>query len=182
MNTNFPKFEMISGSIILLIIVSAAVAAFIVATLEGYLQTVLVWSSGLAPSLFLLYSENKKEKREHRAWLMRNEKAYVFALADYFFFIEARVRDKSIHLGKVRSELARKLEDVRAAMGIWGNASILRKWKSLQKNRHKLSAEERNARAEEFLLALRKEVGHDDSSLKEGELLSLLSDDEGKAK
>ena len=182
MNTNFPKFEMIYGAIILFVIVVAVVAIFAMATLAGQQQLVIGLVAGLAPYFFLLYSEKQKEKKKHRAWLLRNEKAYVSAIADCFFVIEARLEDKSFNLGKVQSELKEKFEDIRAAMALWGNVTILRKWKSLQKNRDNLSAEQKNMRAEDLLLALRKEVGHDDSSLEPGELLLLLSKDEDTAK
>ena len=176
MNTNSLKFQMIYGGVVLFGIVVVVATAFILITLAGYGQLVIGLCIGLLPTSFLWYSENKKEKREHRDWLMRNEKAYVSELADCFFVVVKRTKENSINLAKVQSELFERFEDIRAAMALWGSTSILRLFQELQEaNFGNLSADQRNMKADEFLRGLRKELGHDDSSLEPGDLVSFLA-------
>ncbi|MDD9868773.1 MAG: hypothetical protein OXU50_02600 [Gammaproteobacteria bacterium] len=136
---------------------------------------------GLVPSGILWHLQIRKEKREHRNWLLRNKEAYLTELVD--ILISSLHDEKGSEEEKVL-KIRNKLKHFLPALLVWGTPPMLRAWNDLQNSRAKGGESEEDfiKGGERFFRTIRKELGHDDSALKPGELWATLIRSEEKQK
>lgn len=135
-------------------------------------EVLLAFIAGATPSVILLYLQNRKEEKEHHNWLLRNKEACLAEIVDIFI--------SSLHDTKGREEekakrVIQRIKSLQPALFVWGSPSIICAWNEMQE---KFSAggsiENATRTGERFFRAIRKELGHDDTSLKPGELWATL--------
>ncbi len=128
--------------------------------------------AGLTPSGVLWYLQNRKDEKEHHNWLLRNKEAYLTEMVDVFISL---LHDKKSSAEKKAEKLEKRLLRLQPALFVWGTPVVIHAWNQMQlniKDSNDLDNVIRNG--ERFFRSIRKELGHDDSLLKPGELWAAL--------
>ena len=71
-------------------------------------------------------------------------------------------------------EIAGRGIEIKKALLIWGNINVLQAWNTLEKDAGKVSARKIVGNVEKLFAQIRKDLGHDDGHLKEGELIKII--------
>ena len=141
-------------------------------------EVLLAFIAGAAPSIVLLYLQNRKEKKEHHKWLLRNKEACLAEIVDIFIFLTDDQQSSDEQKNKI---LLQRIKRLRPALFVWGTPQVLRAWDELQEiSSDDDSLENITRRGEKFFRTIRKALGHDDSSLNPGELWATLLKPEEK--
>ena len=119
-----------------------------------------------------LYSNWQIKKREREARFFTDKRAAYQRFADLLFDM-AKSPDKNINHNKIRIEKM----DLAKYITIWGNADMIKAYNKFSSPVEE-QAEPINPfwRLEDLLLAIRKDLGHDDSSLDRGDLVGIMID------
>ena len=143
-------------------------------------EVLLAFIAGATPSVILLYLQNRKEEKEHHNWLLRNKEACLAEIADIFV---SSIYDERSSEQERNKKVLERLKRLKPALFVWGSPSILRAWNEMQEmSAVDESLENGIRRGEKFFRTIRKELGHDDSSLEPGELWASLLKAEEKQK
>lgn len=143
-------------------------------------EVLLAFIAGASPSVILLYLQNRKEEKEHRNWLLRNKEAFLAEIADIFVSSLHDTKNSKEEKGK---RVLQRIKHLQPALFVWGSPSILRAWNEIQeRSTAGDSLEDATRKGERFFRTIRKELGHDDSSLKPGEVWATLLKPEDKQK
>ncbi len=126
---------------------------------------------GLIPSGVLWHLQKKKDEKDHRDWLLRNREAYLLEIVD--ILISSASMKESSEEKKLKNMLDR-LKNFNSAILVWGSPSMLRAWNEMQQVPVGVGIKQATRNGERFLRKIRKELGHDDSKLKPGEVWATL--------
>lgn len=128
----------------------------------------LVGSTAIA-----IWSHRSAKAREIEARHYREKRAaYMEFLESFFSLLNAST---GIKPKPPMEELAAQLQNYRRMLLLWGNLDVIRSWRKLEDlilnagDPHKALV-----LYDEFLREIRRDLGHDDPLLKQGELISLL--------
>lgn len=152
------------GMIALAILVGGVILVF------NYLkpETFIALIAGLLPAIIFWRLQIRREKKEHHNWLLRNNKAYLIDFVDNLA--------KTLHSKEKESEKEKKifesLKSFTPALVVWGTPDMITAWNELGKNELKDANNNSIRMAEQLLRMIRKELGHDDSGLRKGEVMS----------
>ena len=130
--------------------------------------------AGLVPTAVTIWQYRKQTKREHEQWLLRNRDAFMIEIINIFVSMLDR-KDKT-DSEQEQKELLERIRALRPALLAHAPASTLRAYTALQD----LSGKNTMREGERFFRAIRKDLGHDDSKLKPGEVWGTLLDKEGR--
>ena len=134
--------------------------------------------AGLMPSVVLWYSQIRKEKSEHHDWLLRNKEACLAEIVDIFI---SQLQDKESSERAKNAKLLERIKYLQSGLFVWGSPTILHAWNEMQETSVEgISVEEATRRGEKLFRIIRKELGHDDSSLKPGGLWATMLKPEEK--
>ena len=143
-------------------------------------EVLLAFMAGATPSAILLYLQNRKEEKEYSNWLLRNKEACLAEIVDIFISSLHDTKGSEEEKGK---RVLQRIKRLQPALFVWGSPSILRAWDEIQERSTAGDSLENSIRkGERFFRTIRKELGHDDSSLKPGEVWATLLKPEEKQK
>lgn len=128
-------------------------------------QSLFAYLTGLTPTFFLMYSENKRAERERKNWLMRDKDAYLIEFMDSFIHLVQK---------KGHADIEAKLRDIQPAVLAWGSPTMLKEWSKLSEASDPQDESSSNKKLERLLRAVRYDLGCDDSSLEPGEVLATI--------
>lgn len=137
-------------------------------------ETLLALIVGLMPSIIYMWTQRNSKKREHANWILRNKQAHLLELVSMF---NSFLIDKSSDESKQR-KFAKKLESFRPGLLIWGPPAVIELWNDLIDKTG--DSAESIKKGERMLRIIRKELGHDDSSLTPGAIMATLIKAEDK--
>ena len=153
---------------------SAALAAFSLIYASGDVRAALLGAFAVAS--VTLYSNWQIKKREREARFFTEKQAAYQRFADLLSNL-MKNSDKNINHSELRIGMTNFVKD----LTIWGNAEMIKTY-----HKFVLPVEEQAEpinpfwRLEDLLRAIRKDLGHDDSSLEPGELIGLMLDPKRK--
>ena len=154
------------------IFVLALLAAFLYFLFQYFTPEVLLaFIAGLTPTVVLLYLQNRKEKRDHHNWLLRSKEACFVEIFNIFISLAHAAEEDTEERNK---KLRARLMPLQTAILAWGSPSFLLAWTEMQKLSADDSMENTIRKGERFYRAIRKELGHDDSSLAPGQVWGVL--------
>ena len=128
--------------------------------------------AGLMPSGILWHLQIRKEEKEERDWLLRNKEAFLAEIVDT---LTSALHDKKNSEEKKGEIMLKRLERLQPALLIWGKPYVFYAWNDMQKNSHSTeSMESKIKNGERLMRAIRKQLKHDDTSLKPGMVWATL--------
>jgi len=150
---------------------------------------------GLAPSGVLLYSQNKKEKRERHNWLLQKREPVLFELIAMYTWAFHGLRSSAIKNASMKQqkakEFSKKVQAIQPRLLVWAPKSVFRILSDMETAFQSGSSAQDPIEAtaetirflERFFRTVRKELDHDDSLMKPGEVVGtiLLSPDKENA-
>ena len=160
------KKESVTGFLILAILIFG-----VVFLLKNISSDIWVGLMALLSSGVLVYLQKRKEEREHRNWLLRNKEAYLTDIVDLLI---SSIQDKESSEKVKQAKLLKRLKHLKPALMLWGSPSFIRAWDLMQQMPTGVDSETAIATGEKFFRAIRKELEHDDSSLKPGEISATI--------
>ena len=132
-------------------------------------ETFIALIAGLLPAIIFWRLQIRREEKEHHNWLLRNKKAY---LIDFVDNLSKTLHNKGTEAEKEK-KISESLKSFTPALVVWGTPDMITAWNELGKNELK-DANNSIRMAEQLLRMIRKELGHDDSGLRKGEVMSIF--------
>ncbi len=117
---------------------------------------------------YKIYRDRKKEKKEHRNWLLRNKKAILIEIVDLLISGLGKTAKISTR------ELDERLRNINSALIAYGSKEILDAFAAFRMSKGDKDINKILKSAERLLRIIRAEFGFDDSQMRPGEVLSVL--------
>lgn len=133
-------------------------------------ETLIALIAGALPSLIFWRTQIRKERQDHRNWVLRNKEAFLIEFIDS---LSQRLNNTDKSATKQEKELLKTLDYLRPALIAWGSPSIIEAWNNLGRIKESNSTEGIK-QGEKLLRTIRKELGHDDSNLEKGEVMAFF--------
>ncbi|MDA8003190.1 MAG: hypothetical protein MPL62_18045 [Alphaproteobacteria bacterium] len=145
---------------------------------------------GLLPSAIVLHVQNRTEKRERHKWLLEKRATVLAGLISAFgkMFKAGRFSTTLAERQQKTLEIQQVLMDNKSDVIAWAPISVIRAWKEMEAftfdggalNATNKSLMETIESLDKVFRVIRKELDHDDSSLKKGELVGVFLSDEAR--
>ena len=157
--------NLVLGFVILAILICALILLF------NYLrpETFIALLAGLLPTIIFWKLQIRREKNEHHNWVLRNKEAYLIELVDTL----SKTLNSKEDEAKKEKKIFTSLRSFTPALIVWGSPAILTAWNELGRNASK-DTNTGIRKAEQLLRTIRNELGHDDSNLRKGEVMSIF--------
>jgi hypothetical protein len=158
------------GLLLLVLLAACAFLTYLVATSSSELKLAIV--AALSSVAGLAYTQRSNTRLQITSQHFSKEaEVYeeVFQTIMSLFGVEKGLAES---IG--REELVRKLFNLKTSMLVWAGFDVLSAWKAIEDIADDADQKERFVRFDALLVALRKELGHDDRQLGELGLIRIL--------
>lgn len=164
------------GALIILVVLGMIVFVAFIAIKYFQPETLLALIAGLVPSIIYWSVQRRKERKERENWILRDKKAYLLEIVNILNSILISQEGEGIKQRKLK----KRVESFRPALLTWGSAPMIKIWNELTNMTNDSTEIIQNG--EKLLRAIRKDLGHNDSSLKPGDVMAILVQSEEKEK
>lgn len=131
-----------------------------------------------------IYTNYQTKQREIKARHFTEKRKGYESFVDLFFKAIKATKNKKSRPDK---DLQKNMMEFKKSLLIWGGTDVIKSWNDYEKTVTNSHISERELKlpeliqlSEDILRAMRKDLGHDDTSLEFGQLMSLILDEEGK--
>ena len=137
------------------------------------LETLFASGGGILSLLVLLHNQSRKETSKRRDWLLKDKQAYLCEMADLFFTVFHKLQSGQKYLSR---EMTKKFRPIQPAFLVWASPKFIRAWNDFRSaaSKNQITSQSAIKITERLFRAIREECGHNDSSLKPGEVLAFF--------
>ena len=133
-------------------------------------ETLIALIAGALPSIIFWRTQIRRERQDHRNWVLRNKEAFLIEFVDS---LSNRLNNNNKSQAKQEKELLKTLEYLRPALIAWGSPSMIKAWNNMG-NRESSNSTEGIKQGEKLLRIIREDLGHDDSDLEKGQVMAIF--------